>query len=60
MTDQTENLAVTVNQQQMILLERLKSEGEFGNSLSDVVTNVFRRYVDDLQKKEAERDGTRQ
>ena len=60
MTDKTEKLVVTVNQQQMVLLERLKSEGEFGTSLADVVTNVFRRYVDDLQKKEAEHDQPRQ
>ena len=53
MTEKTERLVITVNQQQMVLLERLKSEGEFGESLADVVTNVFRRYVDDLRKKEA-------
>lgn len=60
MTDKTEHIVVTVNQQQMVLLERLESEGEFGNSLADVVTNVFRRYVDDLQKKETGHDGPRQ
>lgn len=60
MTDKTEKLVVTVNQQQMVLLERIKSEEEFGTSLADVVTNVFRRYVDELQKKEAGHGGTRQ
>ena len=60
MTDKTEKLVVTVNQQQMVLLERIKSEEEFGTSLADVVTNVFRRYVDELHKKEAGHGGTRQ
>lgn len=60
MTDNTDRLVITVNQQQMVLLERLRSEGEFGHSLADVVTSVFRRYVDDLKKKEAGRDETPQ
>ena len=60
MTQKTERLVVAVNQQQKVLLERLRLEEEFGNSLSEVVSNVFRRYVDDLQKKEAAHDHSRQ
>ena len=52
MADQTDSLVIRVNQQQLVLLERLREEGEFGGSLAEVVTGVFRRYADQVAERE--------
>ena len=53
MADKTDNLVIMVNQQQLVLLERMKEEGQFGDTLADVVTNVFRRYAADVAERES-------
>ena len=52
MADNTDRLVIRVNQQQLLLLERLREEGEFGDTLAEVVSGVFRRYADDLANRE--------
>lgn len=55
MEDNTGKLVIRVNQQQRQLLERLKAEGEFGDTLAEVVSGVFRRYADDVANREGKR-----
>ena len=55
MEDNTGKLVIRVNQQQRLLLERLREEGEFGDTLAEVVSGVFRRYADDVASREGER-----
>ena len=42
---------VKINQQQQEVLETLRSEGTFGDTIDDVILNVFRAYVQDVRKK---------
>ena len=42
---------VKINQQQQEVLETLRSEGTFGDTINAVILNVFRAYVQDVRKK---------
>ncbi|MDE0058916.1 MAG: hypothetical protein OXI22_00590 [Defluviicoccus sp.] len=55
MQDNTHRLVIRVNQQQRELLERLRDEGEFGDTLAEVVSGVFRRFADDVASREGKR-----
>ncbi len=50
----TDNLVIKVNQQQLELLERLREEKQFGDTLAEVVSNVFRQYAAEVAKREGE------
>ena len=43
-----------VSQQQLELLERLREEKQFGDTLAEVVSNVFRQYAAEVAKREGE------
>ncbi len=51
MNNTSKTINVSLNQQQLELLETLRSEGTFGDSIDDVILNVFRAYVQDIREK---------
>lgn len=45
MSDTNRKIVVKVNQQQRELLEHLRDEGGFGDTLDKVILNLFRAHV---------------
>jgi hypothetical protein len=43
---------IRINQQQAEVLERLRKEGAFGATISEVVVNVFRTYAREARERE--------
>tara|TARA_B100000315_G_C14433719_1_gene521380 strand:+ start:240 stop:404 length:165 start_codon:yes stop_codon:yes gene_type:complete len=50
-TNRTTKLVVRFNQQQLRLLDNLKKEGEFGETYTEIIVNVFREYIKQPQDK---------
>lgn len=46
MSDTNRKVTVRINQQQRELLEQLRQEGTFGNTIDEVVLNLFRAHVE--------------
>ena len=51
MKDSNRKVTVRLNQQQRELLEQLRQEGTFGDSMDEIVLNLFRAHVE--QSREA-------
>jgi hypothetical protein len=45
MPENTETVAVTLTQQQIDLLDKIKSEGGHGSSYPEIVMSLFRAYA---------------
>jgi hypothetical protein len=46
MNDQSKNVVVRFNQQQLQLLDNVKRSGKFGNSYEEVIRSAFHLYVE--------------
>lgn len=44
-------VSLKVNQQQIELLEKLQVEGTFGDSIEEVILNVFREYAHNAREE---------
>jgi hypothetical protein len=42
---ETRKVRVRLTEQQLVLLEPLREEGTFGNTMEEVMINVFREYA---------------
>ena len=51
MSDTNRKVTVRINQQQRELLERLRQEATFGDTVDEVILNIFRAHV--KQSREA-------
>lgn len=45
MSQTTRKVTVRLTEQQLVLLEQLRSEGTFGETMEDLMVNVFRAYA---------------
>jgi hypothetical protein len=51
MDNRSKIVNVKINQQQLEVLETLRSEGTFGDAIDDVILNVFRKHVQTVREK---------
>jgi len=43
--DGAEKIEVTFNQQQYVIIEKLKAEGQFGRTDEEIVRNIFLEFL---------------
>jgi hypothetical protein len=44
-SDAAQIIAVTFNQQQRVIIEKLKAEGQFGRTDEEIVRNIFLEFL---------------